>query len=736
MTLATRIADAARTVNRATVTRVTAGHGAGDDTAETDVRSYRTDLQGLRAVAVLLVMLDHAGVSQLAGGYVGVDVFFVLSGFVITGVLLRAARESGRISLLEFYGRRARRILPAAALTLVSTTIVAYELLNYVRARSVAWDSIWAAIFAANFHFAHIGANYFAQGQPPSPIQHYWSLAVEEQFYLVWPAVLSLTLFGAALGRRGSGARTARATRRVFLIVCVAGVASFVWSIHLTSASPVSAYYSPFTRAWELALGAALAVGGVAGVQLPLRTVAGWIGAAMIAFAAVALSATTPYPGYSALLPTVGAALIIAGGFRGQPPLGIGRLLSVRPFQYMGDRSYGLYLWHWPVLVLAMLYERRQLEVRVNLSLLLVALLLSIVSYRVFENPIRRAHWSPRVSAALAPVAVGAAVVVALLTLSSLNSRIEQVDQAAAAVSRSPAAKVRLATAVPRASTLPAVVHAVKDALAGASVPTNLTPPVDQLPSHMYGFPSLDCSPSAGDPTAQTICHMGNLKSTNKIVVFGDSHALMWMPAILAMAQSDAWNVIPLIRKGCEVPKWTGNGYSSDPAPDIAPCHAWYSWALKQAQLLRPDVVLISGCCSGGGAPGSIATAMRQTYAATAAALRPFARDVLVIEDVEGMEAQPVDCLLAAGATLRSCMTTHTSADVAFSNGLAQLAKAKHFGFLKTRGWFCYQNRCPMVVGTTIVYADIGHMTREYALKLTAPFRAAFRQCIFATCPR
>ena len=222
----------------------------------------------------------------------------------------------------------------------------------------------------------------------------------------------------------------------------------------------------------------------------------------------------------------------------------------------------------------------------------------------------------------------------------------------------------------------------MKAALAGAAIPADLTPPVDQLPSHVYGFPSLSCSPSAGDPTTQTICHLGNLKSTNKVVVFGDSHALMWMPPILAMAQADAWNVIPLIRKGCEVPKWTGNGDSPNPAADIAVCHAWYRWALKTAQRLRPDVVLISGCCSGGVAPGSVATTMRQTYAATAAALRPFARTVIVIEDVEGMEAQPVDCLLAAGATLRSCMTTHTSASVAFNDGLTStVQRPEHSAF-------------------------------------------------------
>jgi len=691
---------------------------------------YRADLQGLRAVAVAVVVLDHAGVAQLAGGYVGVDVFFVLSGFLITGLLLDSIRQHGRISLLDFYARRAKRILPAAVLTLVTTTVVAYELLNYVRARSVAWDSVWAALFAANFHFARVGANYFASGQPPSPIQHYWSLAAEEQFYLVWPALLSLALFAPSLVRRRRGSFRAR----TLVVICALGVASFIWSVHATAAAPVSAYYSPFTRAWELALGAGLAVAVADGVRLPFRAVLGWLGAAMIAFAAVTLSASTPYPGFASLLPTVGALLVIAAGAGDESRRGVGRLLSVRPLRYIGDRSYALYLWHWPVLVLAMLYERRQLSTAVNLALVLVALVLSIVSYRLVENPIRRARWSPVLSTALAPVAVVAGVAVGLLTVSSLDSRIGRVDQAAAAAVPAPiAASVRLATAVPRAATLPTVVDAVTAALSGAPVPADLTPTVDHLPYDAYQFPS-GCDPSTGDPAAQPICHLGNPKSTNTLVVFGDSHAEMWMPALLAMAHADAWNVVPLVRKGCEVPKWIGSGYSSDPAPDVAPCHAWYSWARQEAQRLRPDVVLIAGCCSG--ATGSIATTMRKTYAATAAALRPFARTVVVLEDEEPLATQPVDCLLAADATLRSCMTTQTNASLAFNNGLAQLATTKHFGFLKTRGWFCYRNQCPTVIAGTIVDRDTSHLTIEYAQRLAGPFRVAFRQCLFASCPR
>jgi Acyltransferase family len=181
--------------------------GTGRSEAPVSTRDYRGDLQGLRGVAVLLVALNHAGIGYFKGGYVGVDVFFVLSGFLITGLLLDGAARTGHVSFGNFYVRRVRRILPAAALTLATTTIVANVLLNYVREKQIAWDSFWATLFAANIRFAHEGTNYFAQGQPPSPIQHYWSLAVEEQFYLAWPALLAIALLGVFLpGGRGEAA--------------------------------------------------------------------------------------------------------------------------------------------------------------------------------------------------------------------------------------------------------------------------------------------------------------------------------------------------------------------------------------------------------------------------------------------------------------------------------------------------------------------------------------------------
>ena len=215
---------------------------------------HRTDIDGLRGLAVLAVFAGHLGLPLAPGGFVGVDVFFVISGFLITSLLVREASRTGRISLLGFYARRARRILPAAAVVAVATVVASVLFLPLVRAVEVITDSVWAAAFAANIRFATVGTDYFAKGEPASPLQHYWSLAVEEQFYLVWP----LLLVGAAWLAAARGGTLGR--RTPLLLIGVLSTASLAWSVYATYESPTTAYFSTLTRAWELGVGAALAV--------------------------------------------------------------------------------------------------------------------------------------------------------------------------------------------------------------------------------------------------------------------------------------------------------------------------------------------------------------------------------------------------------------------------------------------------------------------------------------------
>jgi peptidoglycan/LPS O-acetylase OafA/YrhL len=661
---------------------------------------------------VLLVVLGHAGVGIFPGGYVGVDVFFVLSGFLITGLLLADAREHGRVRLREFYARRARRILPAAALTLVVTDVAAQHLLNFVRARDAVTDSLWATFFAANVHFADSAGGYFAQAQPPSPVQHYWTLAVEEQFYLVWPLVLAVTLVGLRV-------------RRSLVVIVVVGAASFAWSIHATAASPDTAYFSTFTRAWELALGAALAFAVPLLQRLPaaLQLVGGWAGLLCIGFAAVLFSAGTPYPGSAGLLPTVGAALVIAAGVRREGPrLAASGALSLAPLRYIGDRSYALYLWHWPVLVIAADYAGHELSTGGRLALVGLAFALAVVSYAVFENPIRHMKWRSVGGLLLWPASAVVVVVLALPILASLEQKAARVDAASAAVRpdmlADPAVEATIAVA---AKPLPAVVAAVAAATRGAPLPAPLTPPVGSLRGDFYNFPS-GCTPSRGQTTSN-VCRLGQTSSAKTIVVFGDSHAQMWMPTVLNMALRDGWVVVPFVKDGCIPRVWTG---SSD-------CGTWYRWAVDRASALRPDVTLIIGSWAGTGAPSRAVAPI----GALSVTMRRVSASVIILGDAPNQKRDPTDCLLAPGSTMATCSSKGTKNQLGTSAAIAAAAAKDGVGYIDTLGWFCARpsrsadQLCPLVVGNTITAVDRGHISQTYALALANSFRVAFRKQLF-----
>ncbi len=691
--------------------------------------AHRGDIQGLRAVAVLLVALGHAGVGFLHGGFIGVDVFFVLSGFLITGILLSEARENGSVSLIHFYVRRARRILPAAVLTLVATDLAAYFLLNFVRAREAVWDSLSAATFAANFRFAEQGTDYFAQAQPPSPLLHFWSLAVEEQFYLVWPALLSITLFGIGVARRRRSIGKWQ-YRRLLVVVALLACVSLGWSIHLTATLPPAAYFSPFTRTWELALGAALALSAPILVRVPPRWSAfmGWSGLLAIAAAAVMFSSRTPFPGYAALLPTVGTALVICAGLADrQPRSAVGRVLELAPMRFIGDRSYAFYLWHWPVLIIAGQYVGYELPVGVKLLLLAGAILLSIISYAVFENPIRRARWSaPRTA-----VVFAAFMAVTLATAAASFAAIDKKER----LLSSPASELVGATALPTvnytsarvvesdADALPEVVAAAAAARRGDRIPSGLTPPIGELQNESlpYSLPGGCVPVAASSASSSKICRLGRTTSSKSIVVIGDSHAQMWMPAILRMAVRDGWLVIPLLRPGCTPDTWVDHR-------GLAACRPWYRWAGRQVKLLHPEVTLVGGAV--GGSRGAAARAAEHGMVSMARVLEPASGEVVVMGDPEGLTRDPLDCLLSRHASMAKCTTTWPPAALQPYDDIAEQVRNLGIGFLDTRGWFCFEYQCPAVVGRTIVYKDNHHITSTYALRRAATFRAGFRRTI------
>ncbi len=716
---------------------------------------HRRDIQGLRAIAVLLVALSHAGVGVLAGGFVGVDVFFVLSGFLITGLLVSGAGR-GRPSFIDFYARRARRILPAATLTLVVTDIVVYRLLNFVRAKQVMHDSVSAALFTANIHFARIGTDYFAQAQPPSPVQHFWSLAVEEQFYLIWPAV-ALTFLGVAILprlRRRVAPTLSRASesparislgsqgaqRRLLIVVLIIASISLSWSVYDTQAHQASAYFSTLTRAWELALGAALAIGAPKLMRLSAaaRTLGGWLGLFAIAAASVLYSSHTAFPGYAALLPTLGAALVIGAGIvEPSGTLRVGRILALRPLTYVGDRSYTFYLWHWPVLIIAAQYTGHTLSVGTNLLLLGGALLISIITYKFFENPIRHMKWQSASSPLILwPASIVIATVVAgIIQISAENKETsvavaalppEHVFMSQQQISEnSKAAELQLKREVAATKSnhaLPAVVSSVEAARQNASIPVGLSPSPGALISDHYNYPA-GCAAHSGE-TVSSICRLGSPSAKRSIVIIGDSHAQMWMPALLSMADHDGWTIIPIGKSACTPAQWTSPSGSPE-------CHAWFKWAIPKAESLHPDVALITGAYGSSGA-SDVSTAMSAIGALTAT-MRHYAQHVVIIGDPPGESRQPVDCLLASSTNMNACSHTLTALQAPLDAEGAALAKGHGAGFIDTVGWFCYESKCPMVIGKTIAYSDLGHVTQTYSLELSTVFRTAFLRAVADT---
>ncbi|MCW2853067.1 MAG: acyltransferase, partial [Nocardioides sp.] len=268
---------------------------------------FRPDIEGLRAVAVLSVLIYHAGLAWVPGGYVGVDVFFVISGFLITSLMVREVERTGRLGLTGFWARRARRLLPASTLVLVFSAVVAFAVLPVNTRRDFGGDIVAAAGYVVNWRLGLRAVDYLAENVGASPVQHYWSLAVEEQFYVVWPLLIAamVTMF--------------RTRWRPALLVGIAVItlASFVFTLSYAAEQPGLAFFVSTTRIWELGVGALLALALPALVRLPAAAlgVLGWAGLALVAYAALVLDETTRWPGTATLLPVLGtAAAILAGG--------------------------------------------------------------------------------------------------------------------------------------------------------------------------------------------------------------------------------------------------------------------------------------------------------------------------------------------------------------------------------------------------------------------------------------
>jgi peptidoglycan/LPS O-acetylase OafA/YrhL len=380
----------------------------GDEagTAPSD-RKLRPDVEGMRAVAILLVLLYHFAIPGFTGGGVGVDVFFVISGFVITGVLLRERDSTGRTSLLHFYARRGRRIIPLAMLVVIVTLICQRIVGGEAVAEAIASPARYVIFFASNFDYSAIRTEWYR----PAPFASFWSLAVEEQFYLVYPAlIIAIGLVGRVWSWR----------LKVNVVLAATFVASYAWSVISSGSFALIPYDSPLTRAWELAIGCLIAVNSpsLRGMSEWIAGALTWLGLALVVVSALTLKLATPYPGWFAILPVTGTALVIVGGTP-VPTWGAERLLAWKPARAIGRWSYGLYLWEIPVYLLAVHWWGAMGGIPLvgRAGFILMTMVIAAISFSIYESPIRhssRLVASPALSLACALVFI----VVSLVTVS------------------------------------------------------------------------------------------------------------------------------------------------------------------------------------------------------------------------------------------------------------------------------------------------------------------------------
>lgn len=496
--------------------------------------AYLPDVEGLRGVAILLVVLYHAGLSAVSGGYVGVDVFFVLSGYLIIGQLAREIESTGRIDLTAFYARRARRLLPAAAVVILATLLASIWLLPPRALEQTADAGIASAFYVSNLFFGLRATDYLAD-ESANPLLHTWSLSVEEQFYIAWPLALTVV----ALVFRGISPRT-----RVLWLTCTFIAASFAWAAVQQPLDASWAFLSPLTRAWEFGLGGlvALFVSRSAPVSRG-SIVAGYAGAAGIVAAALAFGDRTSMPSWPALLPTVGTALVLAGA-RQNGQWGVGRLLTVGPLRWVGRVSYAWYLWHWPVGVLAQFYLQRD-SVWVNLAAAACSLALAEVTRRLIEDPIR---FHPTLTGRSSYALRLAAGVVILTGVTALGAQ----------------------TWATHAATLPR--H-------------SRTAQAEARPAIYDNGCFLRLAEVESPP-----CESGDTLSSRTVVLFGDSHAAQWYPALERVALERGLKLVALTKASCPI-AWTQGSWSR--AREDA-CLRWRASAMDRILETRPFLVITS----------------------------------------------------------------------------------------------------------------------------------------------
>jgi peptidoglycan/LPS O-acetylase OafA/YrhL len=684
----------------------------------------RPDIEGLRAVAVGLVLVYHADVAFLPGGFVGVDVFFVISGFLITALLLKELRTTGTIQLGRFYARRAKRLLPAAGLVLAVVALLTLALLPRTRWVTVGWDVVASTFYLMNWRLADQSVDYLTADNAESPLQHFWSLGVEEQYYLVWPLLL-LLVSGSVLRRRGRGGghrrRSQRSTRNRTLVIAFLLVAgpSFIWSVHLTAADPGAAYFVTTTRMWELAVGALLAMFGAHLGRIPTTVAAilGWLGLGSVITTGLLLTTATPFPGAVAAIPALGTALVLATG-QTAGRYGPGPVLSLKPLVWVGGISYSVYLWHWPLLVVAE-SEIAAFSVWHGVAVVAFSLLPAWASTRLLENPIRR---SDRFASPAGTVAVGlvssfGAALAGLLVVwaawppppppAPLSARVAVIGGGSG-------------DAPPRGAEVLADRPAGDPA--GATTQT-----VEQFtPSPTAAKQDLELCLSDERNADPAPCVYGDRTSEKVMVLVGDSHAGQWIAPLAEIAAGRKWRLVAYVKQLCPYADVIPPSEGTSSPYEV--CVEWNAAVQAEIAAMDPQPVLVvtsniqrdiltedGTVLQGEAAAAELADGLQSRWAQLAVAGTP----VLALGNTPWPGIDVPDCVSSNASDLLRCAVPRDTALQRSSDALlrasTQVPGVTHLDLFDA---ICPVDPCAPIIGGVLVYADSNHLTATYATTL------------------
>jgi peptidoglycan/LPS O-acetylase OafA/YrhL len=643
---------------------------------------HRPDLQGLRAAAILLVLLAHAEVPFFAGGFIGVDVFFVLSGYLITGLLARELERSGGISLAGFYARRLKRLLPALAVMLAASYGIASLLLSNAELVAQTASGPFAATWTSNVYFAFRAVGYFEELASRDLFLHTWSLGVEEQFYLVWPLLL-LLLFRLGRFRENAEAGGSGALRQGLTVAFALSLAA---SVYWTFSAPPAAFYLMPSRIWQFALGALVHYtsesgrAGEIGLTSRRDRVLTWTtlltGLALIFGSAFALHPGLPYPGYWAVVPSLGAALVIAAG-RGLSD-GRGGPLAHPALVWLGDRSYSLYLWHWPVLAVGFSLGLPT-QASLSLGLVLVSLLAAILSYRIVEHPFWKGRYSHAPPARV--ILVSLLVMAGVVFLLTPGSR--RLDDA---------------------PTSPDISNAWR-----ADVPLIYRMPCDAWYSHDRVEP----------------CIFGNESAANTVVVLGDSIGLQWFSAFPEIFPAPEWRIIVLTKSSCAMVD--EDYYYARIGKVYRVCTTWRNAVLDTIETLRPEMVIVGSAATYGFSEESWVEGSARVFQR----LSRSAGNVFVIPGTPSLEFDGPGCVIrnlsASGHINRSACVSRDRLDQikGVSNNLEQAAgRFSNVHILDLNDLICPGGDCSAVSEDgLVVFRDSQHLTDSFVLSRVRPIR-------------